>query len=211
MKNSQIRFLNRCNNQREWISRLSLDKDMIGNAVKNRINRPLLIVDIAVPRDVDPTIEDLAGVNLYDIDSLQSICETDELTLEQSIHTANSIVVEETNRFSAWWDQLDALPIITNIRQNPRSNSKGRNIKNAGVMAKGYTESEKEQLAYRLDALTSAIIKKLLHQPTAYLRNLKDPSELESVKKMFNLGETASTNTNHGTKHVPGKNQDHHD
>ena len=183
---------------------------MVGNAVKNRINRPLLIVDIAVPRDVDPTIEDLAGVNLYDIDSLQSICETDELTLEQSIHTANSIVVEETNRFSAWWDQLDALPIITNIRQNADQIRREEISKTLGYMAKGYTESEKEQLAYRLDALTSAIIKKLLHQPTAYLRNLKDPSELESVKKMFNLGETPHTNTNHGTKHVPGEDQDHH-
>ena len=188
-----------------------LDKDMIGNAVKNRINRPLLIVDIAVPRDVDPTIEDLAGVNLYDIDSLQSICETDELTLEQSIHTANSIVIEETNRFSAWWDQLDALPIITNIRQNADHIRREETSKTLGYIAKGHTESEKEQLAYRLDALTSAIIKKLLHQPTAYLRNLKDPSELESVKKMFNLGETPHTNTNHGTKHVPGEDQDHHD
>ncbi|GIT69076.1 MAG: hypothetical protein Ct9H300mP27_01800 [Chloroflexota bacterium] len=97
--------------------------------------------------------------------------------------------MKSPNRFSAWWDQLDALPIITNIRQTAEKFQRGRNIKNAGVMAKGYTESKKEQLAYRLDALTSAIIKKLLHQPTAYLRNLKDPSELESVKKMFNLGE----------------------
>ena len=62
-----------------------------------------------------------------------------------------------------------------------------------------------------ISSMTSAIIKKLLHQPNTYLRDLKDPSELESVKKMFNLEEPPHTNTNYKTKHVLGEDQDHHD
>ena len=187
-----------------------LDKVMVSNAIQDRIGQPLLIVDIAVPRDVDPDIQELEGVNLYDIDSLQSVSETDELTLHQSIEAANLIVDEEARRFSAWWDQLDALPIITNLRQNADYIRRQEISKTLGHLAKGYTESERKQLEGRLDSLTSAIVKKLLHQPTTYLRDLKDPSELEFVKKIFNVVEPQSDATRRHSD-IPRNDQEHHD
>ena len=187
-----------------------LDKAMVSNAIQNRIGQPLLIVDIAVPRDVDPDIQELEGVNLYDIDSLQSVSETDELTLQQSIETANVIVAEETRRFSAWWEQLDALPIITNLRQNADYVRRQEISKTLDYLAKDYTESERAHLEGRLDALTSAIVKKLLHQPTAYLRDLKNPSELELVKKIFTVAEHRSNSTRRHSN-IPGNDQELHD
>ena len=77
-------------------------------------------------------------------------------------------------------------------------------------LAKDYTESERAHLEGRLDALTSAIVKKLLHQPTAYLRDLKNPSELELVKKIFTVVEHRSNSTRRHSN-IPGNDQELHD
>jgi len=168
-----------------------LELDLVREAMKSRPERPLLIVDIAVPRDVDPQVADLEGVQLYDIDSLQLVAETDAAALQQAIAAAQLIVDEETSRFADWWYTLDAVPLAASIRRNAEEIRRTELAKTWRKLADNWppenSEEGREQLAEQLDAMTSAIIKKLLHHPTVYLKELKDPAQQELVRRIFNL------------------------
>ena len=169
-----------------------LEVETVREAARFRGQRPLLIVDIAVPRDVDPRVAEVEGVQLYDIDSLQLVSETDAATLSQAIDAAHRIVDEETSKFSGWWERLDALPLIASIRQDAEEIRRKELAKTWRKLAKNWpmedSQEGMDQLGEQLDAMTSAIIKKLLHHPTIYLKELKDPAQQEFVQQIFNLG-----------------------
>ena len=161
-----------------------------------------LIVDIAVPRDVDPRVAELEGVQLYDIDSLQLVAETDAAALRQAIDSAQLIVDEETSRFADWWNRLDAVPLVANIRRNAEEIRRQELAKTWRKLVDNWpledSEAGRDQLAEQLDAMTSAIIKKVLHHPTLYLKELKDPAQQELVHHIFNLDGLAQGNSTRG-------------
>ena len=179
-----------------------LEVDIVREAMKSRRHRPLLIVDIAVPRDVDPRVAELEGVQLYDIDSLQLVAETDAATLRQAIDSAQLIVAEETSRFADWWERLDAVPLVASIRRNAEEIRRQELAKTWRKLVDNWpledSEAGRDQLAEQLDAMTSAIIKKLLHHPTLYLKELKDPTQQELVRHIFNLDGLAQGNATPG-------------
>ena len=193
-----------------------LEVDMVREAMRSRPDRPLLIVDIAVPRDVDPCVAELEGVQLYDIDSLQMVAETDVAALRQAIDSAQLIVDEETNRFTDWWERLDAVPLVANIRRNAEEIRRQELAKTWRKLVDNWplenSEAGRDRLAGQLDAMTSAIIKKLLHHPTLYLKELKDPAQQDFVRHIFNLDGLATGNSKGGTNRTsnrrpPSRNQ----
>jgi len=151
--------------------------------------RPLLIIDIAVPRDVDPACGELEGVNLYDIDDLQAVSARNlSLRAEETPH-ALEIVEEEIQRFARWLGQLDALPTVSALRAH------GDGIVTQ-VLAENSArwESASERDLARVEAIARAVMSRLLHEPTIRLRSLSEDrghASLELVRELFGLREDA--------------------
>ncbi|HEY4918305.1 MAG TPA: glutamyl-tRNA reductase [Solirubrobacteraceae bacterium] len=148
---------------------------------------PLLIIDIAVPRDVDPACGELPGVNLYDIDDLQAVSARNlSLRAEETPH-ALEIVEEEIQRFARWLGQLDALPTISALRSHGDEIVQQVLAENAGRW-----ESASERDLARVDAIARAVMSRLLHEPTIRLRSFGEDrghASLELVRELFGLRE----------------------
>ena len=84
--------------------------------MRERDGRQLLLIDIAVPRDVDPACGELEGVSLYDIDDLQAVIARNLSTRAEETPHALEIVEEEIHRFARWLGQLDSLPTVSALR-----------------------------------------------------------------------------------------------
>jgi glutamyl-tRNA reductase len=163
-----------------------LDRTTVQNAMQRRQERPLLLIDIAVPRDIDPGVSDLDGVQLYDIDALQRISETDAASLEKDIAWAEEIVEQETLKFQEWWSSLDVLTLIASIREHAEGIRRAEVSKTLGKL-KGQFPDDLDELGSYLDAMTTALVKKLLHHPTVFLKEARDPAQQQLVRQIFNL------------------------
>src|SRR5205823_13813173 len=86
--------------------------------MRERAGRSLLLIDIAVPRDIAPACAELEGVSLYDIDDLQAVVARNLNTRAEEIPHAEAIVEEEIRRFARWLGQLDALPTVSALREH---------------------------------------------------------------------------------------------
>ncbi|MGO9320294.1 MAG: glutamyl-tRNA reductase [Solirubrobacteraceae bacterium] len=145
----------------------------------------LLLIDIAVPRDVDPACGELEGVNLYDIDDLQAVVARNLSTRAEETPQALEIVEEEIHRFARWLGQLDALPTVSALRTH------GDELV-AQVLAEnsGRWESASERDLARVEAIARAVMGRLLHEPTIRLRSLSEDrghASLELVRELFGL------------------------
>jgi glutamyl-tRNA reductase len=155
-----------------------------------RGGRALVMIDIAVPRDVDPACGELDGVNLYDIDDLQAVVARNLDTRAEETPRALEIVEEEIQRFARWLGQADALPTISALRAH------GDRIV-AQVLAENSArwESASERDLARVDAIARAVMSRLLHEPTIRLRSLSEDrghASLELVRELFGLREDAA-------------------
>ena len=150
-----------------------------------REGRPLLLIDIAVPRDVDPGCADLEGVSLYDIDDLQAVVARNLSSREQETPHALEIVEEEIQRFARWLGQLDALPTVSALRGHGDSIVEQVLAENAGRW-----ESASPRDIARVEAIARAVMSRLLHEPTIRLRSLGAEgghASLEIVRELFGL------------------------
>ncbi len=159
-----------------------------------RDHRPLLLIDIAVPRDIDPACAQIEGVTLYDIDDLQAVSARNLSSRQEEIPRAEEIVEEEIRRFARWLGQLDALPTITALREH------GNDIVEQ-VLAENATrwEGATPRDVVRVEAIARAVMSRLLHEPTIRLRGLEDErggagghASLELVRELFGLREDAA-------------------
>ena len=160
-----------------------LDRTAVQEAMRHRNGRPLLLIDIAVPRDIDPQAGQLDNVRLYDIDALQLVSEADADILEREVARAEAIVAEETERFLEWWESQGVVPLIAAIRERAEEIRRVEVAKTLGKL-KGQWPFD---TARQLDALTIALVKKLLHHPTVYLREGRDPALQQLARQLFNL------------------------
>ncbi len=157
--------------------------------MSQRGGRALLLIDIAVPRDIDPACGELDGVSLYDIDDLQAVVARNLSTRAEEVPQALEIVEEEIQRFARWLGQLDALPTVSALRAH------GNDIVEQ-VLAEnsGRWESASERDLARVDAIARAVMSRLLHEPTIRLRSLGEDrghASLELVRELFGLREDA--------------------
>ena len=144
-----------------------LDQAMVQQAMVNRDQRPLLIIDIAVPRDIDPAVGGLDQVQLYDIDALQMVSESSAAGMRQDVDRAEAMVEDRTREFREWWDSLDVVPLIAAIRQQAEEIRRDEVAKTVSKIKSPWPD-DTEKISEHLNGMTSALVKKLLHQPTVF-------------------------------------------
>jgi glutamyl-tRNA reductase len=155
--------------------------------MNEREDRPLLLIDIAVPRDIDPGCGSLEGVSLYDIDDLHEVVERNLNTRAEEVPQALEIIEQEIQRFARWLGQLDALPTVSALREHGNALVEQVLAENAG---RWETASPRDLV--RVEAIARAVMSRLLHEPTIRLRSLGEDrghASLELVRELFGLRE----------------------
>lgn len=169
-----------------------LEASMVSGTMAARPERPLFLIDIAVPRDIDPAAREVRNVFLYDVDDLEIVSESNRREKEQEARWAEEIVNRETQRFLAWFRTLEALPTVIALRQRAeeiREKELNRALKR---LKHKLTPEEQESL----EAMTRAITKKFLHHPTVYLKEQSSAQRTRLVREIFNLGEEGPSEAN---------------
>lgn len=150
-----------------------------------RAGRPLLMIDIAVPRDIDPRCGELEGVTLYDIDDLQAVVARNLGARVEIVPQAEEIVEEEIKRFARWLGQLEALPTVSALREHA-----DRLVEQVLAENRGRWEAATQRDIARVEAIAKAIANRLLHEPTIRLRSLSEQrshASLQIVRELFGL------------------------
>jgi glutamyl-tRNA reductase len=137
----------------------------IESAMARRQRRPMILLDIALPRDIDPAVRRLDGVTLIDLDDLERYCPVDINTRHAEQQRAESIAREEAGRVSEWLQARNVSPAIAELRSYAESIRK-HELQRSAPRLRDLTP---EQVA-AVDALTAGIVKKLMHGPTVALR-----------------------------------------
>jgi glutamyl-tRNA reductase len=160
-------------------------RDELELVMGERRGRPLLLIDIAVPRDVEADCAELDGVSLYDIDDLQAVLARNISTRESETPRAQEIVEEEIHRFARWLGQVETLPTVSALREHGNAIVEQVLAENAGRW-----ESPTPRDLARIEAVARAVMSRLLHEPTIRLRSLSEArghANLELVRELFGL------------------------
>ena len=153
-----------------------------------RPGRPMVIVDISVPRDVDTAVAQLPGISLFDIDDLERVVEANINGRRLEAERGEELVVSAVRDFSAWRRGLTAAPAITSLRARAEA------IRTSEVARlEGQWEGLSEADRARIEALTKGIVNKLLHEPTIRARAAAEDGDgdalrhLDSLRHLFGL------------------------
>ncbi len=153
-----------------------------------RKNKPIFFIDIAVPRDIDPKVNEIDNVFLYDIDDLKEVVNTNIQERAKEIPKVEFIIVQEQSNFFSWYNSLDVVPTIVLLRKEMEDIRQKEFDKILGKL-KNLTESDKNLI----NAMSKAIINKLLHKPIIKLKEAsgeKDEYLYSSVvRELFDLKE----------------------
>jgi glutamyl-tRNA reductase len=172
-----------------------VERDELELVMRERDGRALLLIDIAVPRDIEPACGELEGVSLYDIDDLQAVVARNLSTRAEEVPRALEIVEQEIHRFARWLGQLDALPTIRALRAHGEDIVERVLAENAGRW-----ESASPRDIARVEAIARAVASRLLHEPTIRLRALGEDhtqmsagghASLQLVRELFALRDDA--------------------
>ena len=145
---------------------LILDLKSVENAMRARFHRPLVIIDIAVPRDVEPQVGQISNVFLYDIDDFTHLSELNRKQRETEIKKAMEIIEAEVKRFTTWWQAMEVKPVISSLvrkAEDIRQTQLDMTLKKIRHLS-----AEEQQ---NLEAMTKAIVQKILHEPIQHLKN----------------------------------------
>lgn len=160
--------------------------EMVRQCLRKRKNRLLFLIDIAVPRDIDPAVDDVSNVYLYNIDNLQDIVDENIKNRHREALKAEQIVEEEVAQYSKWLKELKVVPTIVSLRNKAESIVRMEMIKAQGWMAK-FENGDRE----KVEALVNGIVNKILHAPVVVMK--EESSEFNSqdivaaVRQLFRL------------------------
>jgi glutamyl-tRNA reductase len=165
----------------------ALDRGQVEAALHGRKGRPLFLIDLAVPRDLDPAIHELDGCYLYDIDDLESVVASSLAGRRREAARAEAIVAEEAERFREWQASREVVPAIASLR------AWAEEIRAAELeRARGRLGLSEAQHA-AVESVTAQIVNKLLHLPTVRLKEAAAGADggsyAEAVRHLFGLGE----------------------
>ena len=151
--------------------------------IRARKGRPLFLIDLAVPRDVDPAVNDVDGCYLYDIDDLEAVVEATLTGRRREAERAEAIVAEEAERFRAWQASLDVVPTIASLR------ARAEEIRSAELSKAKLSDRERAAV----DSITTQILNKLLHLPTVRMKEAAAAADAvlyaDAVRHLFGLEE----------------------
>ena len=141
-----------------------IGKGTVERALKQRKRDPIFMVDLAVPRDIEPEVSELDDIYLYSVDDLQSVIEENMENRQQAALQAHDIIDVQVNHFLDWQRSLGAVDVIAQIRQHTQNISDEVLNKAKKQLAAGQSADEV------LDYLSHTLTNKFLHQPSTYLR-----------------------------------------
>jgi glutamyl-tRNA reductase len=164
-----------------------LDKEQVAKVLSARRNRPVFLVDIAVPRDIDPLVNDLDNVFVYDIDDLGQVVEANKKQREREAVWADEIVQEEVQKTMRRLASRDLVPTIVALEDRLNAIRDGEMERYSGRLGKLTPEQRQA-----VDALTRGIMNKILHGPITELKSgAGEPEQVALVRlirKIFGLG-----------------------
>jgi len=153
---------------------------------RNRRGRQLLLIDLAVPRDLDPAIHELDGCFLYDIDDLQAIVVETLAGRRSEAERAETIVAAEAEKFHEWHASLDVVPAIASLRAHAEEIREAELRKAEPVLGR-LDESQRSAV----ESLTAQIVNKLLHLPTVRMKQAAAAADgviyADAVRHLFGL------------------------
>jgi glutamyl-tRNA reductase len=166
-----------------------LGAEELATVVDDRLGRPLLLIDLAVPRDIDPSCAELPGVTVVDIDGLQAQVRRHISVRKAEARRAEGIVEEEIQAFAGWLGTLEVMPTVTALRAHADDI-----VTQVLAENEGRWDSLSERDRKRVDALARAVAKRLLHEPTARVKGLEATrrhARLQLLRELFGLDEAA--------------------
>jgi len=146
--------------------------DAVEAAMKKRRGKPMFLVDIAVPRDIDPRISDIDGAYLYDIDDLQQVVQGNVEHREQEAQLAGNIIDEESVQFQRWLKSLESVPLIRSIQQQMEAR-RSEEMEKALRYMKGFDANQIEAV----ERFSKALMKRYMHPTLSTLKKLPDDIE----------------------------------
>jgi glutamyl-tRNA reductase len=165
--------------------------------MKQRKQRPLFFIDIAVPRDIDPRINELDNVFLYDMEDLQDIVDRNLAERKQEALQAERIIQEESIKFRSWLEGLEVVPTIISLREKIEGVLR-REWKKAGVDHLGLTPEQQRAI----EIMTNSIVNKVLHHPIIFLKEAghvdHKAEKIDQIQKIFRLEKETGKEKNDG-------------
>jgi glutamyl-tRNA reductase len=165
-----------------------ISAQQVRTQMRARRNRPLFFIDIAVPRDIDPEVNRIDNVYLYNIDDLQNIVEINRTQRQKEATRAEHIIEAEALKFEGWLRTLEVVPTIVSLRR------KAEEIRQTEILRTyGEFHSLPEEQMEAIEVLTQSIVNKLLHDPILFLKrtSARDRKDfyLDITHRLFSLDE----------------------
>jgi glutamyl-tRNA reductase len=165
-----------------------IHKADVQNALKLRKNRSMFFIDIAVPRDIDPAVNELDNVYLYDIDDLQHVVEENRKTRERAAVLAETIIAREVEDVLQWFDQQQVVPAVIRLRRKAEA-IRQQELEKLFSKLGPLSVSERQAI----EAMSTSIINKLLHSPIVRLKQESQAKGggryLQALRDLFGLDE----------------------
>ena len=162
--------------------------EMVRAALHRRKNRLLFLIDVAVPRDIDPRTAEIDNVYLYDIDDLQEIADENKALRRGEAEKAAAIVEEELRRHEEWFNTLAVVPTIVSLKEKTQEIVRGELERSSGWL-QGLDEQERR----RVEILAASIVNKILHAPFTCLKeesqNHGGLAYVAALRRLFRLDE----------------------
>jgi len=163
--------------------RFIIHPEQIEEVIKERKNRPMFFIDISVPRNVDPLINNIDNIYLYNVDDLQGVVEANLKERAKEAKEAEAIIHEELGNFHRWVKSLDVVPTIVALKKKLEETRKSE-------LEKGLNGLQEKDIQV-IDAMTKAIVNKIVHDPVTHLKKEANKVEgdfyIEATRRLFDL------------------------
>lgn len=172
--------------------------DDIKAVLKKRRSRPMFFIDIAVPRDIDPAVNKLDNVYVYDIDDLKEVVEENRAHRKDEALHATAIVDEEVASFTAWLHSLELTPTITDLIHHYEQHAQEELNLTLKKLSANESMNVNETLRHALETMLHSLIGKLTYEPIAFLHHNQESQSIDLVRQMFQLdGSKDQAHTRH--------------
>jgi len=145
------------------------------------------MIDIAVPRNIDPRVDELENVYLYDMDDLQNVLNTNLEARKKELKKAEGIVQEEVRHFLHWLNTLDLVPTIVSLRERAEKIRKQEIEKAFSILRSSLSPGQQETI----EAMSQAIVNKILHDPITAMKKTQKQDDASGlvhvVRRLFSL------------------------
>lgn len=168
-----------------------LTEELMKGVVRARRHKPLFLIDIAVPRDVDPRVGEMNNVFLYDVDDLKQVADENLSHRRRAAEAAEAIVQTEVAEFDAWRRSLDLTPTIVGLRDRFGAIVAAELAKTTSRMNLSAADAKS------LQRMQMSLVNKLLHGPLTALKGQSDAALISATRKLFSLDEAEEVESRH--------------